>query len=323
MNIVLSILVFVLILIFIIAIRRRNISSNKSSIKNIIEKIDRYNSQNPTDYKLEYPIFYINMDKHEERRLHIETQLEKVSDKYHRVPGFNGYLIQNTLNDNIGGVEFENFYKKLKKPEIGCCISHILAIKQAYESGAEIAMICEDDIYLGTYSIIPKLSEVTSKVPENWEILQLYCIFNNSMFNRHQKKYKKFIENDIDKDYIFVKREYPKTAFTTNLAYLINRKGMQKILDKVYGGTDIIHIKPVLNTKNKVYPPKGQADFFLYDLVDNCYAILPNLFFPNNAELESTIHINHTALHLESSATAIKFFDNLLSKKINQLNHNK
>jgi GR25 family glycosyltransferase involved in LPS biosynthesis len=38
----------------------------------------------------------------------------------------------------------------MTKSEIGCTMSHLIAIKKAYKNGHEIAMICEDDILFDT-----------------------------------------------------------------------------------------------------------------------------------------------------------------------------
>jgi GR25 family glycosyltransferase involved in LPS biosynthesis len=246
------------------------------------------------------------MDKHISRRDYITNQLDKVSHTYHRVKGFNGNLITTPSAGNIEDVSFVNSYDRLTKSEVGCCISHILAIKQAYESGTVVAMICEDDIYLGTYSLIPRLSDIVSDAPKDWKILQLY-----SMDFSNDKKYSNFVKNN-DGKYIYVKREYPKKAFASTLAYLINRKGMSDILQKVYRNTSTIHLKPVSIKNNKVYPPRGEADFFIYDLVES-YATLPSLFFPDNTVLESTIRLEND---FSKSAAAARSFNSLLSKQI-------
>ena len=311
MNLVFTFIIlilFIFLAVFIIGDRRMksDIKSDIKSIKNTIKKIDLYNQQNPTDYKLEYPVFYINMDKHISRRDYITNQLDMVSHTYHRVKGFNGNLITTPSAGNIEDVSFVNSYGRLTKSEVGCCISHILAIKQAYESGTDIAMICEDDIYLGTYSLIPRLSDIVSDSPKDWKILQLY-----SMDFSHDKKYSNFVKNNGGK-YIYVKREYPKKAFTSTLVYLINRKGMSDILQKVYRNTSTIHLKPVSIKNNKVYPPRGEADFFIYDLVES-YAILPSLFFPDNIVLKSTIRPDN---NFSKSASVARSFDSLLSKQL-------
>lgn len=296
------ILIFLNILLIYLYFRNMKTEANRRLIKNTIKKIDLYNKDKKDSPKLEYPIFYINMDKNNDRRDYMETQLSLVSDNYQRVPGFNGHKLSNTSGDTVDGVSFINQYAGLKKSEIGCCISHILSIRKAYESGTDIAMICEDDVYLGTYSLIPKLSEIVEDAPKDWKILQLFCFMNNNL----KKKYKK-------REY--VKRKYPNSIFTSTLAYLINRDGMMEILQKVYRDTDTIHIAPSDVLKRK-YPPRGQSDYFIYDLIEECYATVPVLFFPDNTEMESVIHQDHIHYHISHSVYDVMLFDNLLSSKL-------
>jgi len=278
---------------------------NKSKLKNIIETIDLYSNINPYGDNLDYPIFYINMEKNTSRRKYMESQLEKISKKYYRVNAFNGYEIENKENDIVDNTEFINSYKNMSKPEIGCTVSHILAIKTAYQQGFEIAMICEDDIFLGTSSLIPKLSSLVEQAPADWDIIKLYSGFGN-----YEGEYNKYY-NQNPTTHIFIKRQYPKVFWGT-LSYLINRNAMKKILDKVYKNTNIIHIQPTVVNSEEKYPFYGSSDVFLYDIVDNCYSIVPNLFSPDNTTLDSTIHKDHTDNHIDQSLVRINFFNNII-----------
>ena len=287
---------------------------NKSNLEHMIENINLYNNINQCGYNLDYPMFYINMEKNTRRRKYMESQLEKISKKYYRVNAFNGYEIKNKEHDIVDNTEFINSYKKLSKPEIGCTVSHILAIKTAYQQGFEIVMICEDDIFLGTSSLIPKLSYVVKQAPEDWDIIKLY-----SGFGEYVDEYNNYYKQN-PKSHIFVKRQYPKVFWGT-LCYLINKNAMKKILEKVYKNTNIIHIQPiVVNSKGK-YPISGTSDVFLYDIVDNCYSVVPNLFTPNNTNLDSTIHKDHTDDHIDQSLVRINFFNNIIQNIVkDQLN---
>jgi hypothetical protein len=79
------------------------------------------------------------------------------------------------------------------KAVLGCGLSHILLAKKLYDEGADIALVLEDDAYPTSARI--DFESVLASVPGDWEIIKLHtCVFGLS------------------------------TA-----AYLINRKGMNKL----------------------------------------------------------------------------------------------
>lgn len=280
--------------------KKHKIKQNHVKLKKMVENLKLYNEIHGIKCNINYPIFYINMDKHVERMKYMENQLSKISTNFHRIKGFNGYDITNKVEDKVNHIKFKNFYTSLSKAEIGCTLSHILAIKEAYKRGEIIAMICEDDIMFDTCSLVPNISEVVYNAPKDWEILQLCNGLNEGL------------NSDYGKAPIisYIKREYPQKYFWSAACYLINRKGMEKILDIVCKETDVISIIPI--KYDPEYPHSGAADFYLYDLV-NTYSVLPSLFLQDNTDLESTIHTDHTQIHIENSLTILSIFNPFLS----------
>lgn len=303
----LCIAVILILVLGIFHLRKRRTEKKYANLRNLVENLKLHNTIFGIKCKIDYPIFYINMDKHVERRNYMENQLKKISTDFHRIKGFNGYEIKNKTEDEVEGIKFKNFYPTLSNAEIGCTLSHILAIKEAYKSGKNVAIICEDDIMFDTCSLVPNVSKIVDDAPKDWEILQL-CI-SGSMDGSLARVYK-----DIPKfpDISYIKREYPKKYFWSTACYLINRKGMEKILDIVCKNTDIISITPIKH--NPEYPHFGAADSYLLDLV-NTYSVLPSLFAANNTDLDSTIHPDHTPSHIEHSLTILSAFDQILSVK--------
>jgi len=279
-----------------------------TTLKSLVENLKLYNTMFDVRCKIDYPIFFINMDKHVNRRNYMESQLNKISTDFHRVKGFNGYKITNIEQDTVEGVKFRNFYPEMSKAEIGCTISHILAIKEAYKSGKNIAMICEDDIMFDTCSLVPNMKDVVDKAPADWSILQL-CI-SGTMDGSLAKIYQTIPKFP---NISYVKRNFPKEYFWSTACYLINRAGMEKILSVVEQEQGVISIKPVQS--NPVYPTYGSADVYLLD-VANTYSVLPSLFAANNTELESTIHPDHTPSHIEHSLTILSAFPQISSKQV-------
>lgn len=281
-----------------------------AKLKGIINRIKLYNSLSTEKCNIEYPIFYINMDKNTERRKHMDEQLENISTKFHRIKGFNGYKIRNKSEGEIEGIKFKNYYPKLSKSEIGCTISHILAIKEAYKNRVEIAMICEDDIMFETCILAPNLTDIVKNAPNDWELMQL-CVFGD-MDGSLAKTYKNIPELP---NVSYVKRNIPHVEFWSSGCYLINRKGMENILRVVSPDLDTVLIIP--KTLNPRHPQIGASDSYLTELAVT-YSVLPALFSTNNTEMSSTIHPDHDLSHIEHSLTILSAFEKILDKKILQ-----
>jgi len=266
-------------------------------LQNYINNSVRYNL---SDCELSYPVFYINMDKDVKRRNYVESNLKKISKKFQRVKGFNGYAIKDRKHDVVDGIEFVNSYKIMTKPEIGCMLSHLLAIQKARDSGEDIVMICEDDIMLDMCSLIPSLENVVKNAPEDWEILQLCSGVKDA--NSNDIKPLPAVE--------YVKRTQ-NTRYWSCVCYLINRKGMDKVMTVTEVNKSYFSISPTKEVDGIMFPSEGISDTYIYDIA-NTYSVFPNLFFPNNFLLDSTIHTDHTLYHIDLTVKSIK---KLLGKK--------
>jgi len=276
----------------------------RNELENLISEIDVYNRRYPTKKMINIPVYYINMDIHVDRRNHIEKQLLKYASGHkQRIKGFNGYEIKNTKNDKVDGITFYNDYD-LTKAEIGCTLSHLIAIKTAYYNGDEIAIIIEDDTNINLIEMIDdSVESMIEKAPLNFHIIKLFYMNTNRINNLIPYK------NELLKNYSFFyegKDERFNTAST--VGYLINREGMKRILNHTLISDSIFHIK-----KENGNPYSGSADIFLYNLV-NTYNLYPSLFFPNNVSLQSTIHDDHTSGHILRSIELLKYYSDRIKE---------
>lgn len=244
----------------------RNIKETISLIKN---NIHQYNTNNPKQCLLPYPIFYINLDKDTSRRDYMEQQLSRLSTTYYRVRGINGKNIKNLQKDEIDGVSFINDYPELRPGELGCTLSHIQAIATAWKMQIPIALICEDDCSFDACGITSSIPEVVKNAPSDWEILQLFT----GGLKRDQ--------TDAETSYI---RFEPRSTTWSNAAYLITRKGMSRLLSQV--GYPF-HLTP----NSEGIPDYGVADRFI-PLLTITYCVIPSIL-GINTKLESTIHNEH------------------------------
>lgn len=271
-----ALLLSFLILLFIFLIFRvktKNEIKTNRNIKDAISifrnNIKQYNTNNPKQCILPYPIFYINLDKDVNRRDFMEQQLFKLSAQYYRVRGIVGKNIKNLREDTVDGISFINDYPELRDGELGCTLSHILAISTAWKKQIPVALICEDDCSFDTCGITTNILEVVNNAPKDWGILQL--------FTGGLKR------NQITPETSYILFESSSTTWS-NAAYLINQKGMWEILSRI--GYPL-----KLSPNSEGIPDYGVADRFI-PLLTTTYCVVPPIL-GINTKLESTIHNEH------------------------------
>jgi mannosyltransferase OCH1-like enzyme len=250
--------------------------------------------------KLDYPVYYTNMDKNTDRNNFIISQLSTIDCKYTRVRGYDGFKITNKKHDSVDGVEFINEYPDLSKGEIGCTMAHILAIETAYKNGDEIAIICEDDCVFEMLYLTKPISDTINNAPADWTIMQLYSMIH---------------DNDLipsQSDIITYIPRTPTCKIWSTVCYVINRKGMKNVMDWV--GNNPYKIIPLKENKNSSYefPYNGISDVYIYNICGPSYSVYPNQVLVDNTYLDSTIHTNHTSQHIKFAVSDLDKYKNIL-----------
>jgi len=241
-------------------------------------------------------IYYINCKNCKSRNIQILKEFNKYKLKNIKRIDCNHYstaklklskkLIEYS-NNNVKYI-FKN-YLTITKPspqigEISCLTSHLKAIREGFKNNLNKVLIVEDDISLicspfWKYS----LKEIINKVPDDWEIIKLYC--NKCI----KHKFKKYFLNSYG-----------------TVAYIINKKGMLKI-NKYFLNSKLFKI----NMENKI---NIQADYFLYTLCKT-YVYMP-LFITNNLKIDSLIHTEYTIQHYKDANRILsKYIKNIKNKK--------
>jgi hypothetical protein len=179
-------------------------------------------------------IFYINTNESIQRNTKFLENIKKFDLKPYRIQG-------------IIPSDFLNLKLTIKYPksqvtdeEYACTISHIKAIFTAYTLGKQVALIAEDDLII--YDI-----PVLTNLPRDYEIIQLLCIGKSGI--------QCYLDNIRQEKYV------PDHFFST-AAYLINRRGMERILNLFvpdYG--TITELKSIDFTEATV---KCAADHLIY-----------------------------------------------------------
>ena len=175
------------------------------SIKNIIEEL---------------PILYINLNRAIYRKNKIEEILNNNNLNYKRIEAIDG------LELDYIELKKQYIFRKMTKNEVACVLSHLKTIQYAFDNNYDNVLIIEDDCsfeYLEykNESLKELIKELT-KINNDWEILQLGIICDNSL-------YKTFMD-------LFEKNKFIKSCYYSlgAVAYIINKKGMEKILNNFF-----------------------------------------------------------------------------------------
>jgi hypothetical protein len=213
------------------------------------------------------PVYWINLHESAERR---ECLLRQFHEK-------------GILHRRVEAIRHE-------KPHIGCCLSHILAIFQAWSDGNEYALICEDDVdfSLGV-EVFTRIQQILKTMPTSaqadWDILQLQYIeptFLKTLqqfFDTHGVQ-----ENRILKGY-----------FMGATATLMNRKGMEKILMKM-GYRD--NMDPsIYNITATFDHPEATPEEVVYRYIESYCSLYPVL---NYVKYSSTLNNSDSYEEIQS-----------------------
>lgn len=212
-----------------------------------------YSIEQFVDKKCNIPVFYINLDRSKDRKLRLEKQLSKYFSNYNRIQAIDGNeliksnLLKNKLVDNIN-YDLSNYnnhnYAGSKKNIIACLLSHIKSILKIHKSGVNYGIVMEDDVdfkHKSKWNV--NIEEIVKNAPQDWEIIKL-STSNKNILENNISLYKKNI------NYVKFINESWCAAF-----YIINKKGIQKILEDIKDNT--------FKIDHKLYTNPA-ADFYIF-----------------------------------------------------------
>ena len=116
------------------------------------------------------PIYWLNLDVDTHRREYMENQFDYWEIESHtRVSGFDGRI--DDVCQHLSGRAPDH----MSEGEIGCCMTHIKAIKEFYENTDEpYAIIFEDDVDLELVKFWNfTWKDFISQLPHDWDSVQL------------------------------------------------------------------------------------------------------------------------------------------------------
>ena len=218
------------------------------------------------------PIYWLNLENDTHRREYMEKQFEYWEIKNHtRIVGYDG-RIDDVCQHIVGAAP-----DQVTTSELGCCMSHLKAIKYFYEeTDDDYCLIFEDDVVLDLikdWNFTWK--DFFAKLPYNWDCVQLTTICTG---NIHVCIHHHFI-NDF-----------------SAAAYLITRHHASKIVKNHVRGK-----KFKLN--NGIKPrPVSEDTIFGSGLTYSIPILLYRL------DLGSAIHPEHIEIYHKGSYDALKNF---------------
>ena len=214
-------------------------------------------------------IYWLNLDADVDRREYMEKQFKYWEiDNHTRIAGYDAR--EDDASEHLKGRIPDN----VSQAELGCCMSHLKAIKTFYEeTDDDYCMIVEDDVDFSTvkhWNFTWK--EFIGLAPYDWDCLQLTTICTGDI---HVKLHHKFI-NDF-----------------SAAVYLITRHHAAKVLKNHMRGNK-------WKLDNGVKPRAVSEDTILE--TGKTYTIPLFLY---NLTLGSTIHAEHIGVFHQGPWTAL------------------
>ena len=225
-------------------------------------------------------IYWINLDRSEERRLKMERLfLDPVFKNIEtiRVSALDGRKPE-TVFSRISS--YRN--PKFTDTEYACLLSHLEAIRafaESQEPGREVAMIMEDDACLDykPYWREP-VDTIISNAPRDWEVIQVSIITG----------------------LITPRPIYTTDKFYSCLSYIVRRKAATEFIKKIYDrGTGQYSLSPSV---------RHISDHYIYDQLKTYTYKYPLFTYP--MKNDSTIHSEDLDYHVKSK----KLYDKLMTE---------
>ena len=249
----------------------------KRRCQEIVEKL-RDKKEIVDNVFVNFPKYYINLDRSVERREKMEEEFRKYGIKnIERVSACDGKKIDDLNKGDFGDVQFINQIGGKKKLEVAITCSHLKTIKKAWDRNLDSVLIIEDDV---TFCLVPhwkiNFETILKSIPEDADVILLT-----------------HVRRESDK-LLFNKRDIQSGA----VCYLITKRGMEKVVKnffrdgKIFLGKKSGLKNPVIDTgvwdylnTYYVYPRMFPLDSLLFDSTHS-KTIYNSIFSENHKILE-------------------------------------
>lgn len=272
--------------------------------------------------KIDVPVYCINLDRCEKRKDIMTTEfnhhgiehqfisaidgtqmdpaIQNIDDEFRKTHVYTGIQQGIPYSINLHSFPSEyilntsNGHKLTIDFAIATVFSHVKAIKTAFDNNLEHVIIAEDDI---TFIYLDKLNksitEIIKEAPENWNCIKLHSSNIPSITHiiRGDKENKPFVNWDPN--------------FMSGGFYLLNRKGMEAILNHFY----VEDKYTIINEKSLA------ADVILFRHISDVYLYTKMFVVNNNALFDIESEINPSdwrkKLELDGILLSVNYIENL------------
>ena len=116
-------------------------------------------------------IYVINLDDRPQKWARVKSLFDKRWLGVNRVSGINGRKLSTDTKKVLLGPYFPGINGGLGGGHIGCFLSHLSIMKDAYERGFDVVWVMEDDVeFLDDVDEVPRLLAELSKLDPCWDI---------------------------------------------------------------------------------------------------------------------------------------------------------
>ena len=220
-------------------------------------------------------IYWINLDRSVDRRKNMEFFLKDLSIPNERIVATDGKQDPTILSKFVlkhGVTQQPNIY--------ACLLSHFRAIQTFYNSGLEKALLLEDDTSLTFMKYWNQdIDTILSHIPKDWEILMMsYSLGGRAQDDPLYSQSTRINKLDFEKNWYIPW----KHGMVSCAAYIINRKGAEKIMNLYKNGLWYIDMVPHV------------SDYIIYKLTKTY--VYKYAYFTGINE-NSTLHSDHLEKH--------------------------
>jgi GR25 family glycosyltransferase involved in LPS biosynthesis len=192
-----------------------------------------------TEFESGFPgvncIYVINLDERPEKWQRMKALLDERGLKANRVSAINGWkLPAQVIKELVGPYEI-----RMSPGAFGCLLSHVSAIKDAYDRGFDLIWIMEDDVaFIEDFSQISSILKQLSEIDKDWD-----AFFTDTESRNNQGVYVPSVGSNFRPDQKHPPHSYflKKTRINHDImkihqrfgmySFFLTKKGIKKVLD--------------------------------------------------------------------------------------------
>lgn len=173
------------------------------------------------------PVFFLSLNRTATGRARsraMQASFEAAGRHVELVPAVDGNASANEFTHT--GKQLQHLLKRNTMSEMGCTLSHVLAIRRAEDyctaTGCEMAVVMEDDV---SAELLPhwtvSITELAASLPENWAVVQLQLVAQKREWMGLMSAWR------VDRSRLTIPHDR-RSHFGTG-AYLMHVRGMRQV----------------------------------------------------------------------------------------------